>query len=311
MILTITFNPAQDRIYPIDNFQVGKIFRSEEVAVNAAGKGVNSSRVLRDLGYSTAASGFLGGSAGEYISSELQKGGIADEFVRIEGQTRVCLKVADNVRNETTEILEPGPQVRAEEIEEFFAVFAKLISGAEIVIASGSLPLGMPRDSYRCLVLEAQKKDTRVILDTSGDPFRAGIKAAPYMIKPNKEEVEFFLKRSSCGREDFIEALQKFRNQGIELPVITLGAEGCLTVKGNTLYQFVPPELEVKNVVGSGDAFVAGCAAALAEKRDFRAVLKMGTACGAANTQYYKTGKVTPELVNEYYQLVTVNEYEI
>ncbi|MFW6278764.1 MAG: 1-phosphofructokinase family hexose kinase [Bacillota bacterium] len=307
MILTITLNPAQDRIYPLKNFRAGELFRSPEVTVNAAGKGVNSARVLSELGKEVQATGFIGGKVGKYITEQLQNKGIMNQFTSISGTTRICIKIADNEQHQTTEILESGPQISDQERENFISRYCSLLDSCSIVTAAGSLPPGLPPDFYRQLGELARKKDTRFLLDTGGETFREGIKARPFMIKPNQDEINDFLDLSEPQKEDYCEALRVFGQKGITLPVISLGAEGSLALINGDVYHFRGPELEVKNVVGSGDAFVAGCAAYLEEGRDFIEVLKMGTACGAANTQFYKTGKVTSDLVDKFLDRVKVS----
>lgn len=304
MILTITMNPALDKIYVIDDFKVDEIFRIDNMEINAAGKGVNVARVINKLGSPVKASGILGGNTGDYINNQLERTDIINEFVKIKENTRTCVKVIDNRNNTTTELLESGPEVSEKEIDEFLSKYENLIEKCEIITGCGSLAPGLPDKFYQNLIDLARSRNKKFLLDTSGKAFAEGIEKKPYMIKPNREEVENLLSSKYSRIRDFVDPLKYFRDKGITFPVITLGGKGCVVLIDTEIYYFKGLSLKTKNVVGSGDAFIAGCALALEQEKTPIEIIKMGMACGHANTQFYKTGMVSKALVNEYYDKI-------
>lgn len=304
MILTINMNAALDKVYSINDFKTGGIFRPDDMTATAGGKGLNAARVASILGQDVTAAGLIGGSTGSFIEEEVKRQGIKSEFVRIKGESRVCIAVMDKKNNNSTEILEPGPHVSEEECEVFLKHYRSLLDKFDVVAASGSLPQGVPEDFYYTLVTEAKNRSKTFILDTSGIYFKYGVEAHPYMIKPNLEEMEKVLGRKIASMKEKAEVLISFKEKGVALPCMTLGKDGCLAVFDDGVYQYYAPPLNAVNTVGSGDSFVAGCAAAFDRGMEQKDAIRLGMACGMANTQYFKTGMVSVELVEKYIESI-------
>lgn len=307
MILAITMNPSLDKVYLVDDFSIGKVFRTQEYTATAGGKGLNVARVIEAMDYDVTATGLLGGLNGKFINNQLQTIDINNEFVEISGETRSCLNITDNLNNTVTEVLEAGPKIRQQEIDQFLSKYKKLVKKADVITASGSLPLGLPTNFYRNLIKFANEQNKKFILDTSGDYLKEAIKEKPYMVKPNEEEINYLFEDDYKNIADYIQPLIKLRTLGINSPVITLGKQGAVGLYKDEVYHFKPPEVEPVNVVGSGDAFVAGCAIGLLNN-DYVQTMKKGMACGIANTLYMKTGKVTNQKVEEFINKVEVQK---
>ena len=136
MILAINMNPAIDKVYAVDDYRVGKVFRPRAMTATAGGKGLNVARVAHLLGEKVTVTGMIGGSTGRRIEEEMRKEGLDSRFVPIEGESRICINVMDEKNNTSTEILEPGPVVTAEEGEAFLARYRKLLEECSVVTAS-------------------------------------------------------------------------------------------------------------------------------------------------------------------------------
>lgn len=311
MLLTVTMNPAVDRFYDVNEFTVDNVFRPKEMIATAGGKGLNVARVAKLLGEFVMASGLIGGSNGKFIDKRIKEEGIESQFVKIKGETRICINITDKKNTTSTEVLENGPTISPEELEIFLEHYEKLLDKCNVITASGSLPKGVPNNFYQSLIRLAQKKGKKFILDTSGEPFVEGIKAAPYMIKPNEEEVKKLLDKEIKNITDYVEILFDFKNQGIELPIITLGKNGCITIIDNKIYHFKNPKVEVINTVGSGDAFIAGCAVALNAGEGIINVVKKGMACGITNTQFSKTGFISKKLFDKFLEQIQLEKISI
>lgn len=307
MILSITMNPSLDKVYFVYNFERGKVFRPEKVTATAGGKGLNVARVINAMGHDVITTGLLGGLHKKFIQKRLKKLNIENQFIKIAGETRTCINITDQSNEITTEILESGPEIKKKELAKFLKKYKQLISKIEIVVASGSLPKGVPVDFYKKLITIAKRYDKIFILDTSEQYLKNGIKGIPYMIKPNQEEVSSLFEKNYKSINNLIEPLLKFKNNGIAMPIITMGKQGALSIINNSVYHFQTPEVEVVNVVGSGDAFVAGCAVGL-KRLDKIESIKLGMAYAVTNTCFQKTGVVTPKKVNYFLNRIAIKK---
>ncbi len=307
MILTVTANPTIDRVYVIEDFEIGKVHRSEKVSRSAGGKGINVARVCQILGRETAAMGFVGGYTGEFIKSEVEKQGIRNLFTEIAGETRTCVNISDK-SGKSGEILEAGPEVSVEEKEKFITEFAENIKNYDIICVSGSMPRGLDTNFYKELVRIAKEKGKKIIVDTSGKALEEILSEKPYMVKPNNDELSQLMDKEIKTDAEIKEALFFLLEKGIEVPFISLGKDGAAAMIGGVCYKFSSPEVEVVNAVGSGDSAVAGVCTGLDMGYSITDSIKLGMASGTANTQFQQTGIVTKELVNEYFEMIKVSE---
>lgn len=308
MILSIALNPAIDKVYEVDDFCVGQVFRPKAMTSTAGGKGLNVARVARLLGEVVTVTGFVGGNNGRYILQRIQAEGIDNRFLEIGKETRICIAVMDRNRNTSTEVLEPGPFIESSETEAFISLYEELVSKAELITASGSLPAGLPKDIYKTLVVIAKNHQKKFILDTSGQSLKSSIGSLPYMVKPNLDEMESLLGEKIPDIKKQAIAVANLKKSGICLPCLSLGKDGCLAALEDGVYKFGGPKVKVLNTVGSGDAFVAGCAVALRRGADRADVIKMGMACGVANTQFFETGMVSKELVDNFFKEIKLEK---
>ena len=291
MILTITLNPSIDRRYNLKDFEKGKIFRTEDYEYTVGGKGLNVSKVIKSFGEEVIATGFLGGNSGEYILDGLDEMSIDNDFINITGETRSCLAIISNDGSQT-EILETGPLISQEEEERFLNIYENLLDRVDIICASGSLPKGLDNNIYSKLIKLAKKKNKKFCLDTSGEALKLGIDSAPYLVKPNKEELENLIGDTIDQEEKLIKAGQSLLKKGIDIVVLSLGESGALLFNKNDIYRASVPRIEAINPIGSGDAMIAGMAIAISKAYDCERIIKQGVACGTANAMESETGKV-------------------
>lgn len=307
MIATITLNPSVDKSYMIDNFQKNGVFRAKEVVQTAGGKGLNVAKVVKLLGEPVVTSGFIGGKNGNIIEEKLSKLEIVNEFVKIKGETRNCIAILSKDCSQT-EILEYGPTVTEEEIEKFLMRYDEILEKSTIICASGSIAQNVPIDIYKKLVLRAKMNNVKFLLDTSGKALEEGIKACPYLIKPNKDEIMAYTDTKVYSEENIIEAGKKLIQSGIEVVVISLGEKGAIVFHRRKIYKILLPKLEVVNPVGSGDSMIAGFAVALERGYSFEKMIKFASATGTANALEKNTGKVSKEIVEELLNRIKIEE---
>lgn len=291
MILTITLNPSVDRRYTIDSFEKGQIFRTDDFQYTPGGKGINVTKVIKAFNQPVNATGFLGGRSGEYIKDQLDEMDINHDFISINGETRSCLAILSDDGSQT-EILESGPSVSSQKVSHFYESYKEILKSTEVICASGSLPKGLPVDTYRDLIIMAKEEGKRFILDTSGEALKLGIEAGPFLVKPNKEELENLMGCKIDSEEEINKAVGYIMENGVEIVVVSLGESGSRVYYNGYCYKVSVPDVNVVNPVGSGDSMVAGLAVSLVRDYDIETMLKIGAACGTANAMEAETGKV-------------------
>jgi len=302
MILTVTLNAAIDNIWTIDDFNIGSIFRANNGVPQRVpgGKGINVARVINALGENVLATGFIGGYTGELINKLIIEEKIDQEFIFVKGESRENLIIVDLIKKTETVINGMGPDISPSEIEKFRDIFLKKILISEVICLCGSLPPGVPKDFYADMIIEANKLNRPVILDTSKEPLSEGIISKPLMIKLNTKEISEVLPDYIIESDnDIINAAKYFLEKGIKSIVITKGAEGAILCTQNDFWKIIPPKVNVLNSVGSGDAFVGGCAVAIAKGRTILDAAILGTASGAGNAETLIAGDVSYDRIQE------------
>ena len=278
MIFTVTCNPALDCAVQLNGLAVGALNRTAGATLTPGGKGINVSRVLVALGEDTKAHGIIAGSNGDMLNDALLNMDVLTCFVRLpEGQTRINVKLYGE---QETELNAPGPMVSEVAMEELIHHLSRLDKD-DLVCLCGSLPPGMPADSY-ARMLVAVKDCARAIVDTTGEALLCALREKPWLVKPNRDELAALVGKDLPALDDVIEAAQWLREQGAENVLVSLGKDGALLcAEGKRLYQ-PAPDGKVIGTVGAGDSLVAGFAAGWQRYGDMAQALRLGVACGSA-----------------------------
>lgn len=308
-ILTITLNPAIDVRYSIENFTLGNVNRTKEIEKNAGGKGINVSRIINILGGDILATGIIGGFIGKLFLKKLNENSIKNNFLESDYETRTCIAIVDKNIDGITEILESGRgdlKVSNNFKEKFLEILQD--DSIKIICASGSLLKGIDPLIYNTLIERSNEKGIKFILDTSGETLLAGIEAKPFLIKPNKEELEFILNRKLETETDIINAGKELIYKGAQNVMITLGDSGALLVTTDKIYKGTFPKVTIKNTVGSGDSTVGGFAYALSQERTLPECFKLGIACGTTNAMLDTTGTIDMDILNDILPKIKIEE---
>lgn len=308
MILTITLNPSVDRRYNLIDFEKGNVHRTDQYEYTVGGKGLNVTKVIGNLNEEVFAIGLLGGHNGKFISEGLEKMNLGHQFINISDETRSCLAIISDDGSQT-EILEKGPFIQRDEIEEFLLLYESLLDKVDIVCASGSIPNGLDDDIYYKLIQLANHKNKKFLLDSSGVPLKLGIEASPYLIKPNKEEIESYVGKKINSIDELINIGKSILKSGIGVIVVSLGEEGSLVLKDKDVFKVNVPNINALNPVGSGDAMIAGIAVALYRDWNFEDIIKLGAACGTANAMENETGKVDLNNVKTIMEKISIEKH--
>ena len=283
-ILTVTLNPTVDRFILIPGFQIGGVYyRSGDIEA-AGGKGVNVSRALKNLGEKTLATGILGGCSGKVtILRLLRKERINQDFYRFGGYSRTSLNIYNPVNHQMTRLLEDGPKVKPVQVKGFIEKYKYYLERSRCVVLSGRNGNGVKDSIYAELIRLAGKDGVPAVLDSSGRAFELGVKAKPWMVKPNVQEAEEFLKKKLRTKKDFVEAIQKYHSLGVGLVVLSCDKKGAFASDGQTLAYAQPPKVKVLCDVGCGDALVGAFLTEFLKNKDLGRALKVGVSIGTAS----------------------------
>lgn len=307
---TITLNPAIDESITISGFEADKVNRVETMERHPGGKGVNVARFLSDFVPRVTASGFLGRENERIFTDYFRRYGIADEFIRIDGETRTGLKVLDPVGKTVTEINYPGITPGEEDRKLILETVGAMAEKCGIIVVSGSIPGSLSPDIYRQIVERINRAGIKALVDTSGAAFREALKAVPYMIKPNIHELEEFFGEELKSEEAVLEKCAGFFEQGISLVVVSMGEKGALFATPEECFKAIPPATAIVSTVGAGDAMVSGTAYSLSEGLSLEETARLATAFSLHAVTHMEMGITDREFFEKAKSSVTVERIE-
>lgn len=283
MIYTITLNPALDHYMEVDRFLVEDANRVKGERFFAGGKGIDVSRAIRRLGGDSIALGFIGGHNGRVMVDMLKAEGVATYFTPISGETRRNLIISTGTGSQTI-FNTRGPSITAEEWRCFLLHLQAMELKDTYVVLGGSLPIGMPSDSYREIIELVQKRGARAVLDADGAALRHGLRARPFAIKPNVNELRRLMGRRIRGEQELIKAAADLNRKGIKIVMVSRGRHGLLVISGSDRYKAIPPAVKVRSTIGAGDSTVAGFVHKYAAGCPLEDCVREATAAGTAAT---------------------------
>lgn len=282
MISTVTLNPALDKTIHISKLVPNDTNRVISIETDAGGKGINCSRMLKRLGAQTLALAYLGGDTGDYIRMVLEKVGIDLDVVSTARPTRTCIAVEESSNVPPTTFNERGGPIEHQELVTMIEKVKDISRKSSYVVFGGSVPTGINQDVYKVLIEIAQAGGAKTVLDADGEALSEGLKAKPFMIKPNRDEAERILGIQFESIADVARGSLSLAEQGIELVVISLGKQGAIACYENVIYYAVTPEVKALSTIGSGDSLIAGLLWALENGQSVQDALKSGCAAGVA-----------------------------
>ena len=281
MIYTITFNPALDYISQVDNFEIGKINRTKTEKILVGGKGLNVSTVLKNLGIENTALGFIAGFTGEELKKKIKQKGIKTDFIKVrDGITRINVKINSQVE---TALNGNGPNITEENIKELLEKINN-IKTKDVVILAGNIPRCINNNIYEIICKKLKQSKVKFVVDATKELLINVLKYEPFLIKPNKEELEEIFMEKINSKEDIIKHAKQLQKMGAQNVLISLGGEGAILVTHDKKdYYLKAPKGKVINTVGAGDSMVAGFIAGYEKSGDFEKAFKMGIATGSAS----------------------------
>jgi 6-phosphofructokinase 2 len=277
-------NPAIDVSAAVDYVVPDDKLRCDEPAYEAGGGGINVARAVHRLGGDALAVFPAGGPAGTLLATLLDGEGVAHRARPITGWTRENLNVSERVTRRQFRFVMPGPALAEAEWQALLDVVGALEPAPRFLVASGSLPPGVPADFYARLAQGLTARGIRLVLDASGEPLRLALKAGVHLLKPSLREFEELAGEHGCEESRLPVLAGRLLEQGAcEILVLSLGPRGVFWMSATERGRLAAPAVPVRSSVGAGDSMVAGIVLSLARERPLAEAITYGVAAGAAS----------------------------
>jgi 6-phosphofructokinase 2 len=283
-IVTITFSPCIDKSTSVLALMPEKKLKCAAPTLEPGGGGINVSRAIKKLGGESIAIFPSGGYTGKFFNHLMVNENITTVVINALHETRENIIVLDESTNKQYRFGMPGTELMMVEWQRCLAAVEE-IDDVAFIIASGSLPPGVPLNIFAQLAKIAKNKHAKFIVDTSGEALREALEEGVYLLKPNMGELSTLASQKKLSKQEASTIGKSFIQKGkCEVMVISMGAEGAMLVTRDITEIIKPPEVKRKSTVGAGDSMVAGIVYYLSMGKDIIDAVKFGVACGTAAT---------------------------
>jgi 1-phosphofructokinase family hexose kinase len=309
LIVTLTFNPAIDRIFSVDRLAFEDRSYINSVGESPGGRGINASRVIHSFGGETCAVLISGGDTGKRLQELLAACGFPTVTVPVQNPIRTNLTITDR-HGLTVNLNEKGPQLTEAEVASVEQAVRESLKKASWLLMCGSLPPGAPSSFYGKMIALARKQKVKTLLHADRDALQEGIEQKPTVVTPNQQEAERLLGRTLLTRSHHLEAAARIRAMGAESVLLSLGSRGAIGAFADGLIEAVPPRVDAVSPIGAGDALSAAYTWASTRKKNHAEALRWGVAAGTASALLPGMNYATLPQVKEIYRQVEIRRVE-
>jgi len=309
LIVTLTINPAIDRIISVDRLAFEDRAYINSIRECAGGRGINASRVIQSFGGKTLAVLISGGDSGQRLQEHLDGCGYGVAVVTVQNAIRTNLTITDK-HGLTVNLNEPGPALAKTEVARVEKAVRDSLDKAAWLMLCGSLPPGVPSSLYGKLIAMARQKKVKTLLDADGDALREGLAQRPTVVAPNQQEAERLLGRALLTRTHYLEAAAQIRQMGAEGVVLSLGSRGAVGAYADGLLEALPPRVDSLCPIGAGDALAAAYTWSMTRKSSPAEALRWAVAAGTASARLPGMNFATLAQTEEIYRQVEVRRAE-
>jgi len=282
MIYTITQSPALNRTVEVEEIIYDDVNEVIEEKNSVGGKGIDISRVIRELGGQSVVLGFIGGYNGIEAEGRLVNEGIVCDFTRINDEILSNVIIYQRKKNVQTLLSTCGPEIKPFEVSALYNK-VRAVPSESYVVLGGSMPKGMSDTFFAQLITTLKEKGVKVVLDADEEILARGLNACPFLIKPNIHEFGRLIGKNISDTEDIFEEAKPYLTM-VDYIVVSAGARGVVGVSKEGNYHVLPPKVKVRSSLGAGDSLVAGIVYVLSKGGSFGESLALGVACGTAST---------------------------
>lgn len=305
MILTCGLSPAWQHIMVVEGLLPGEVNRATEVHWCSSGKILNAASAISSLGGRGRVVSVLGGPRREDIEREFETRELDTTWVECRSPTRVCTTVIDSLSGAATELVENAGELSEPEWKAFAAACEAGQSASDLVLVMGSIPRGVPPGIYRKIL---KGITARAVLDLCGEELLEAVAAEPFLVKPNREELERTLGRELPDEVSLLSAMRGLNDLGAAWVVVTSGAGPTLASSAGRGFRFLPPPVEMINSIGCGDCMSGAISVALDEGKEPLEAIRFGLGAAADNLGQVLMGRLDRGRVEELSGRVRVEE---
>ena len=312
MIITVTANPAIDKIYAIDRLKIGEVTQDEFLTratwsdTSAGGKGINVSIFLARMGVESVAMGFVGGHTGHVVVRDLRDEGVTTNFVWVREETRTNVTILEHGREHAPILInEAGASVSQEEVSRFLRRYRRMAKRARWVVLGGSLPPGVPDDFYRELAELAKEAGAKVAVSAGGSALTHALPACPYLVKPDIRERLSIEGEDLSTREGIITAGKGMVACGVEMIIVSHEFTGDIVITRDAIWEIKARvrATALKNLVGADDALLGGLIYKLNQDSGLEEALRFGMAAAVSSAESRQkicrdVGKIEAEMAH-------------
>ncbi len=303
-IVTITFSPCIDKSTSIQSLIPEKKLHCATPTLEPGGGGINVARAIKKLGGEAIAIFPSGGYTGKFFNHLLQKENIPAVIIETNNETRENIIVFDEAANNQYRFGMPGTELSESEWKQCLKAVEE-IRDAEYIIASGSLPPGVPLNIYAQLAKIAKNKNAKFVVDTSGEALKEAVEEGIYLFKPNLGELSSLAGKTSLQQEEVKDIARGLITKGkCEVVVVSMGADGAMLVTNDRAEIIATPHVIRKSTVGAGDSMLAGIVFYLSQQKSIREAVQYGVACGTAATLNPGTALCKKEDAERLYKII-------
>lgn len=309
-IVTITFNPCIDKSTSVPALAPEKKLRCSKPIFEPGGGGINVARAIKKLGGEATAIYPAGGYSGKFLKVLLDEENVKSLVVETAKHTRENMIMLDISSNLQYRFGMPGQELSPHEREKCLQLLEE--TDSEFIVASGGLSPGVPPDIFLTIANIARKKNSKLIVDSSGDALQYALHEHVYLIKPNLGELSKLAGVDELDMYDIGMAARKLiKETGCNIIVVSMGASGAMMITKDEIYKVSTPPVKRKSTVGAGDSMVAGIVLSLSKSKSLREAISYGVACGTAATINAGTGLCNLNDVNRIYEhIVSLNRVD-
>lgn len=302
-IITITFNPCIDKSTSVNVLKPEKKLRCTPPVFEPGGGGINVARAIKRLGGEAIAVYPSGGYSGKFLNILLEQENITELNIETKQHTRENMIVLDTATNQQYRFGMPGQHLSEDEWQQCLQTIE--VNHSEFIVASGSLPPGVPTDILARLAKIARRQKRKLIVDSSGEALLRAVEEGVYLIKPNLGELSTLAGEETIETND-IERLAKdlSLNGNCEIVVVSMGALGAMLVSREGTYKVDAPIVKGQTTVGAGDSMVAGIVLYISQGKSLLEALQYGVACGTAATLNAGTSLCNKDDVDRLFELI-------